>query len=424
MGVRFRGSSVPAERRGVKADPGVFRGFGSAAPGFLSGAIGRILGATRSKDGSNRMAVPLTDLTRQHQALMPQLRDTFVEVAASGDFVLGPYVRKFEEELAAYCGITHAVGVSSGNDAVILALLTLGIGPGDEVITSPLAYLHIPESIVRVGATPVFADIDSRTYNLDPASVEGVITPKTRAILPTHLFGLPSNMHTLCDIADAHGLKIVEDIDMAIGARYEGEPIGSFGDIATLSFYPTKNLAALGDAGACLTGDDDLAEQLRILRVHGIEEGFSVKTIGGAFRLDGLQAALLSIKLPHLEGWTRKRRELAARYHKQLQSLPVATPFEAERREHVFNQYVIRVRGEGREPLRLHLDACEIGNRVYYPRPLHMQPCYAHLNTPPGSLPVAETAVEQLLALPMFPEMTREEQNEVIEAVRDFFTGD
>ena len=370
------------------------------------------------------MAVPLTALTRQHEALMPELERAFRRVAMSGHLILGPYVREFEKQLAELCGVEHAVGVSSGNDALLLALLAMGIGPGDEVITTPLAYLHIAESIVRVGATPVFCDIDPRTYNLDVDLVPGRITPATRAILPTHLFGLPANMGPLRKLADRHGLRVLEDTDMAIGSKFDGHPAGSMGDIASMSFYPTKNLAALGDAGACLTQDDELAERLRTLRVHGIERGFRVRQLGGAFRLDGLQAALLSVKLPHLRGWTEKRRDLADRYHKLLEPLALTTPFEAEEREHVFNQYVIRVRGGGREPLRHHLDACGIGNRVYYPKPLHRLQCFAELDHPEGSLPVAEKASQELLALPMFPEMTHAEQDEVIGAVRDFFTGD
>lgn len=370
------------------------------------------------------MAVPLTDLTRQHKTLLPKLRDAFVDVASSGLLVLGPHVRRFEGEIAQQCGVKHAVGVSSGNDAILLALLALGIGPGDEVITTPLAYLHIAESITRVGATPVFSDIDARTYNLDVDLLAGRITPRTKAILPTHLFGLPANMAPIMELAHEHGLKVIEDTDMGIGARIEGKPAGSWGDIATMSFYPTKNLAGLGDAGACLTSDDELAERLRLMRVHGIEPGFVVNHLGGAFRLDGLQAAMLSVKLPYLQEWTDKRREIAARYSKLFEPLALTTPFEAEHREHVFNQYVVRVRGGGREPLRMHLDALEIGNRVYYPRPVHLQPCFADLGYKPGSLPVAEKASEQLLALPMFPEMTKYEQDEVVGAVRDFFIGD
>ena len=370
------------------------------------------------------MPVPLTDLTRQHAKLMLPLIEAFQDVASTGQLILGPHVRRFEEALAQRCGVEHAVGVSSGNDAVLLALMALNIGEGDEVITSPLAYLHIPECIRRAGATPVFADINPRTYNLDPDSIRGAITDRTRVILPTHLFGLPSNMSAIRDIADEHNLKVVEDADMAIGARFEGEPVGSFGDIAALSFYPTKNLAALGDAGACLTRDETLSHKLRTMRVHGIEPGFTVRQLGGAFRLDGLQAALLNVKLPFLDGWTERRRDLARRYHKLLEQLPLTAPFEAEHREHVFNQYVIRVRAEGREPLRLHLQALEIETRVYYPRPLHLQPCFAHLNYAKGSLPVAEQASEELLALPIFPEMTRDEQDEVVAAVREFFAAD
>jgi dTDP-4-amino-4,6-dideoxygalactose transaminase len=370
------------------------------------------------------MPVPLTDLTRQHQALMPQLQQAFTEVATSGQLILGPYVREFEQQLGELCEVKHAVGVSSGNDAIILALLAMGIGPGDEVITTPLAYLHIAESIARVGATPVFSDIDPRTFNLDVDLLPGRITERTKAILPTHLFGLPANMGPIMRLAESHGIRVLEDTDMAIGSSFEGRSAGSIGHIASMSFYPTKNLAALGDAGACLTQDDDLAQRLRTLRVHGIEKGFNVRQLGGAFRLDGLQAALLSVKLPHLREWTQQRRELAKRYKKLLEPLAVTTPFEAEHRQHVYNQYVIRVRGGGREPLRHHLDAVGIGNRVYYPKPVHRLQCFAHLEQSAGSLPVAEKAANELLALPMFPEMTRDEQDEVVAAVRDFFIGD
>ncbi len=370
------------------------------------------------------MAVPFTELTRQHQSLMPQLDAAFREVVGSDQLILGPYVRAFEEELARYCGVGHAVGVSSGNDAVLLSLLALGIGPGDEVITTPLAYLHIAECIRRVGATPVFADIDARTYNLDVHKLPGCISSRTRAILPTHLFGLPANMTPIMRLAAEHGLKVIEDSDMAIGSRLAGRRAGSLGHVAAMSFYPTKNLAALGDAGACLTDDRELADRLRLLRVHGLEPGFVVHHPGGVFRLDALQAAVLSVKLPHLEDWTARRRELAARYHRLLEPLALTTPFEAEQREHVFNQYVIRVRGQGREPLRHHLDACDIGNRVYYPRPLHLQPCFASLGYGPGSLPVAERASQELLALPLFPEMTGAEQDQVVGAVREFFAAD
>ncbi len=370
------------------------------------------------------MPVPLTDLTRQHAALEPELRAAFEEVSASGQLILGPHVRAFEQVLARSCGVEHAVGVSSGNDAILLALLALGIGAGDEVITTSLAYLHLAESIARVGATPVFADIHPRTFNLDPETLPGKITDKTRAILPTHIFGLPADLDPIRKVATAHDLKVIEDCDMAIGAGYRGRTVGAIGDVATLSFYPTKNLAALGDAGAVLTNDAGLADRLRRGRVHGLEKNFVVRDLGGAFRLDGLQAAFLSVKLPHLEAWTARRRELAARYDKLLGPLPLTTPFESDDYAPVYNQYVVRVRSGGREPLRLHLEALGVGTRVYYPRPLHLQPCFEPLGYHVGSLPVAEKASAELLALPMFPEMTREEQDEVVDAVRDFFLGD
>lgn len=370
------------------------------------------------------MPVPLTDLSEQHRKLMPELKAAFAEVLESGRLILGPYVDTFEKQLAEFVGVKHVVGVSSGTDAIAAAMLTLNLQPGDEVIVSPFTYLHTAESIVKAGGTPVFADIRPLTFNLDPDAVEAAITPRTKAILAVHLYGLPSNMFALHEIAERHGLKLIEDADMAIGASYHGRPAGSFGDLATFSFYPTKTLAAAGDAGAVCTDDDDLAQRLRVLRVHGIEPGFTVRQLSGAYRMDPLQAALLSVKLPHVHGWVQRRRDLAKRYRKLFDHLAVTTPEAVDHVEHAYNLYTVRVRGGGREPLRHHLDAMGIGNRVYYPRPLHLQPVFAGLGFGPGTLPQAEKAAQEVLSIPMFSEMTHAQQNEVVEAVRDYFTGD
>jgi dTDP-4-amino-4,6-dideoxygalactose transaminase len=370
------------------------------------------------------MAVPLFDLAEQHRQLLPQLRDAFTDVIESGRLILGHYVERFEEQLAAYCGVPHAVGVSSGTDSIQLALMALGVGPGDEVVLSTFTYVHTAESVLRVGATPVYVDINPRTFNLDPAALEGAITEKTKAILAVHLYGLPCHMDALGEVAQRRGVPIIEDADMAIGSKYHGRPAGSLGDIATMSFYPTKSLAACGDAGACLTRDASLAAKLRMLRVHGIDRGYTVNQVGGAFRMDPLQAALLSVKLPLIDGWVEKRRKLANRYKKLLENVAVTTPDSAEDRLHAYNLYTLRVRGGGREPLRHHLDALNIGNRVYYPKPLHLHPAFARPEFPKGSLPHAERAAEEVLSIPMFAEMTHAQQDEVVSAMRDYFAGD
>lgn len=371
------------------------------------------------------MRIPMIDLSRQHAPLLDQMRATFDRVLASGQYVLGPYVEQFETQLATLCGVGHAVGCSSESDALILTLMALGIGPGDEVITSPLAVFSSAGAIARTGATPVFVDIDPRTYCLDPRGLAAAITPQTRAILPTHLYGQPADMDPMLAVAREHGLKVIEGAAMALGAHYEGRPVGSLGDVAILSFYPSKNLAAVGDAGAVVTNDPDLAERLRRLRQHGqSSRGYVFEEIGGNFRIQPLQAALLSVKLPHLEEWNRQRRDLADRYHRLLDPLPVTTPFAARGRHHVYNLFTVRVRGGVRDELAAHLQAEGIGSRVYYPIALHQQPCFESLGYGAGTLPEAELAVREVLSLPIFPGLTYEEQDEVVRAIREFFQGD
>ncbi len=370
------------------------------------------------------MAVPLLDLTPQHDVIMPELTRALEEVTRSGKFILGPYVEAFEQQLAAYCGVKHAIGVTSGTDALLVAMMAMGIGPGDEVITTPFTFFCTAGCVTRLGAKPVFVDINPRTYNIEVEDIPGAVTRATKAIIPVHLFGLSANMGPIMNIAQEHGLKVIEDAAQAIGARYEGQHVGSIGDCGTLSFYPSKNLAGLGDAGAVVTNDDDLADRIRRLRNHGTKDGWHYEDVGGNFRLSALQAAALSVKLPHLAGYIEKRRAHAERYGRHLEELPVGTPFEAPHRHHVFNQYTIRCHGKSREPLRSHLNARQIGNRIYYPVPLHRQPCYADLQYAKGSLPLAEEAADLVLSLPVFPEMTREQQDEVIAAIREFFAAD
>lgn len=370
------------------------------------------------------MSVPFIDLSKQHQRLLPELRRAFEQVIESGRLVLGPYVEQFEQNLAQYCGADYAVGVSSGADALLVILMAMNVGPGDEVILPAFSYIHTAEAVVRLGAKPVFVDINPRTYNLSADAIEGALTDATRAIIAVHSFGLPTDMDQMMEIAEQHHIKVIEDGDQALGARYDDRPVGSLGHAAAFSFYTSKNLPALGDAGACVTDDGDLADRIRRLRIHGLEGEYTFRTLGGNFRLDALQAAILNIKLPHLEAWNDRRRALADRYGRALEELPVATPFEAERRHHVFDQYTIRIRGHGRDGLLAHLDACDIGNRVYYPTPLHLQPCFTSLGYKPGNLPETEAAAQQVLSLPIFPEMTDAQQDNVIDVVRDYFSAE
>jgi dTDP-4-amino-4,6-dideoxygalactose transaminase len=372
------------------------------------------------------MSVPLIDPSAQHAPLMPQLEEAFRRVVESGQYILGPFVEAFERDLAQYVGARHAVGVSSGTDALTVAMMALGIGPGDEVITTPFTFFCTASCVTRLGARPVFVDINPRTFNIEADAIEGAITERTRAIIPVHLFGLPANLEPILELAKKHNLRVIEDAAQALGARYEGKPVGPIGDIGCYSFYPTKNMPALGDAGACVTNDDELAEKLRILRVHGLEPGrnYFYRSIGGNFRLDALQAALLSVKLPHIEGWNDRRRVLADRYGRSLEELPVSTPFEPSTRHHVYSNYTVRVRAGSRESLLNSLQAAGVAARVYYPLPLHLQPAFESLGHRAGRFPVAEAAAREVLSLPIYPEMTEAVQDEVIAELRDYFRAE
>jgi len=371
------------------------------------------------------MAVPILDLTAQHEPIRTQIDAAIAAVLNENAYILGPHVEAFEQSLARACNVEHAIGISSGTDALLVAMMAMGIGPGDQVITTPFTFFSTAGCISRLGATPVFVDIDPRTYNLDPTLIESAITPATRAIMPVHLFGLSADMDPILATAKRFGLKVIEDAAQAIGAGYKGRKVCSMGDCGCVSFYPSKNLAGPGDGGAVLTNSADLADKVRQMRNHGYTPGtsYDFSMIGGNFRLDALQAAVLSVKLPLLEAYTRGRRENAERYTRKFENEPLTEPIEPPDLKHVYNQYTIRVRDHGRDPLAAHLSACGIGNRIYYEKPLHLQPCYKHLGYKPGSLPEAEKAAEQVLSIPCYPELTREQQDEVISAVRDFFEG-
>lgn len=368
------------------------------------------------------MTVPLLDLSQQHQSLQPELRAAFDAMLTTGRFIMGPQVEGFERKLAEYCHARHAVGLSSGTDALLVAMMALGVGAGDEVITTPFTFFCTAGCIARLGARPIFVDIDPVTFNLDPSLLPAALSARTKAIIPVHLFGQTADMGTIMRLARKAGVPVIEDAAQAIGARDGEDTAGGIGDVGCLSFYPSKNLSALGDAGACVTNNPELYERIRVLRTHGEVSRYHHSFIGGNFRLDALQAAVLSIKLPHLRRWEEGRRANARRYHELLgQDLPLVLPVEMPGRYHVFNQYTIRVPGGRRDELRRHLAAQGIGHEVYYPVPLHLQKCFEHLGHQPGDFPEAERAAQEVLSLPIFPELQPSQQDQVVSAIRGFY---
>lgn len=377
---------------------------------------------------STALDVPLIDLAKQNEPLADELAQALKAVLSSGAYVLGPHVQAFEEELAAYLEVKHVLGVTSGTDALLLAMMALDIGPGDEVITTPFTWFSTVSSIVRLGAKPVFVDINPQTYCIEARDLEGVITPQTKAVLPVHLYGMPANMAMIQQVAEAHGLKVIEDAAQAIGATHDGKKTGTLGDVGCFSFYPTKNLSALGDAGAVVTDDEALAEKMTCLRNHGMvfdgPTGYDFPQIGGNFRMSGFQGAALSVKLKHLDAWTASRRAHAERYHEALETTPVTTPFVPHSRGHVFHQYTIRVRSDARNALMHHLSACHVQSKVFYAHPLHLQPCFESLGYKPGMLPEAERTAQEVLSLPIMPEMTDTQQQVVVDAIQDFFRAE
>jgi len=365
------------------------------------------------------MTVSVLDLPTQYQAHREEIDRAILDVVAGGHFILGPNVRSLEEEIAAYTHCRYGIGLASGTDALRLALAALDIGPGDEVITTPFTFVATASTISHAGATPVFVDIDPRTYNLVPALVEEAITPRTRAIVPVHLFGQPAEMAPILDIARKHNLRVIEDAAQAIGAEEQGRRVGSLGDIGCFSFYPTKNLGAYGDGGMVTTNDPEIAEKVRILRNHGSRERYQNEVLGFNSRLDEIQAAVLRVKLRYLEEWTARRRQIAALYTELLAHTAVTTPYERPEVRHVYHQYTIRA--PRRDELRTYLQEQGIGTMVYYPTPLHRLKLYADLDYPAGSLPVSEAVAREVLSLPIYPELTDEQVHEVAEAIRRFY---
>lgn len=375
------------------------------------------------------MPVPLFDTKIQNNALSADLQAAFARVLASGQFILGPEVQGFERQCAEYLGVKHALGISSGTDAILLALMALGIGPGDEVICPSFTFFATAGCVARTGATPVFCDVRADTFNLDVADAARRITPRTKAIIPVHLYGQAAEMEALNALARQHGFKVIEDACQAVGATQGGRSVGGLGDFGTFSFFPTKNLGAFGDAGLLTTNDDALAQRATLLRNHGAHPKYYHQFVGGNFRLDALQAALLAVKLPQLDGYTQRRTANAARYRAQLSGLPgvgtrLILPASQSGNGHAWNQFTVRLPGAGRrDALRDWLAARQIGTEIYYPVPLHAQACFAALRQTDTDLPVSARLAGEVLSLPIFPELTAAQQDEVVAAVADFLAA-
>lgn len=372
------------------------------------------------------MKVPLLDLHAQYISLREETRRAVERVLESQQFILGPDVAALEEEVARYTGVRHAVGCASGSDALLLALMAIGVDAGAEVITTPYSFFATASSITRLGARPVFVDIDPQTFNIAATKLEAAVTERTRAILPVHLYGQCADLNAIKEIAGKHNLFVIEDAAQAIGALDGERRAGSLGLIGCLSFYPTKNLGAAGDAGMLTTNDDELAKRLRTLRVHGGETKYHHSMVGINSRLDTLQAAILRVKLPHLDEWSRARAANAKKYGQLFLDAglgeEVGLPFERPDARHIYNQYVIRA-GSRRDALQAHLRECGVGTEVYYPVPLHLQECFGYLGHAPGDFPEAERAAHETLALPVYAELTLEQQQYVVDAIRKFFRG-
>ncbi|WP_448561411.1 DegT/DnrJ/EryC1/StrS family aminotransferase [Trichothermofontia sp.] len=383
--------------------------------------------------------IPPLDLVGQYQQIGDEITQAVTAVLVSGAYIGGPIVETFEQQFAAYIGVSECVACNSGTDALFLALRALGIEPGDEVITTPFTFIATAEVIQGVGATPVFVDVEAQTYNLDLAQVEAAIGPRTKAIIPVHLFGQPIDMTRLTAIATRHQLAIVEDCAQATGATWANRPVGSWGTIGCFSFYPTKNLGACGDGGAITTNDGAIAAKLRMLRNHGQSQRYLYEMGGVNSRLDAIQAAILTVKLRYLDQWNAQRQAIADRYTRLLQPVPgICLPQTLSGGKSVWNQYTLRLthppEGQGqspsfgashantcREALRQHLRKHGIGSMVYYPIPLHLQPVYQHLGYQPGQLPVSEQLAQEVLSLPMFPELTEAQQTQVVYALKDYW---
>ena len=371
------------------------------------------------------MKVPFIDLKMQYKANRTEIQTAMAEVCEDQAFILGARVEALEKNIADHLSVSHAIGVASGSDALLLSLTALGVGPGDEVITSPYTFFATVGAILRLGAKPVFVDIDPQTFNLNPALLDAVLTPKVKVLLPVQLFGQCSDMKSIQALARDEDLKIVEDAAQAIGARYNGKRAGTLGDLGCFSFYPTKNLGGFGDGGMVVSNDSDLADQVRLLRVHGSREPYRHEIVGFNSRLDVLQAAVLNVKLKSLDQWTDLRRQHAVLYKRLFSQAgleeQVMLPKEQPGCHHVYNQYVIRL--PRRDELKKYLAGEGVGTEVYYPVPMHLQPCLKHLGYHAGDLPEAERAAQGSLAMPLYRDLTEEQQTYVVERIKAFYSA-
>ncbi len=367
------------------------------------------------------MAVPFIYLGDQHKQIRQEVLRTLARIADSQLFVLGEHVQALERRMAIRCGVPHAIGVANGSDALFLSLLALGVGPGDEVITTPFTFFASAGSISRTGAKVVFCDVDANTYNIDPQKIAKRVTPRTKAILPVHLFGLPSDMEAILKIARKHRLFVVEDAAQSFGSSYKGKPSGVLGDTGCFSFYPTKNLGGAGDGGMVITRSQKLADKIRLLRNHGSSVKYHHEVVGMNSRLDEIQAAWIAIKLKYIHKWNEARRKHARAYNAAFKGLPIRTPIEPKGSVSNFHLYTIQT--SRRDELASYLHEKKIGCGVYYPLPLHLQPCYKDLGHHKGDFPVSERLASEVLSLPMYSEMSVSQRSEVIRAVKKFFGG-
>lgn len=377
------------------------------------------------------MKIPLLDLKAQYSTIRGEIKAAVEEVLESQHFILGPKVEELESSVAAYSGTRYAIGVSSGTDALLVSLMALDIKPGDEVITSPFTFFSTAGVIARLNARPVFVDIDPATYNIDPQKIESKITKKTKAIIPVHLFGQCADMDPILEAARKYSLHVIEDAAQSIGAEYKGKEAGSMGDLGIFSFFPSKNLGGYGDGGMVVTGDEALYEKIKILRVHGSKPKYHHKIVGGNFRLDALQAAILNVKLKYLDAWSQKRRENAIYYDKRFREAGlkekglIKTPepvykSSGDRNYHIYNQYTIR--SKNRDKLQAFLKENGIGTEIYYPLPLHLQECFKDLGYKKGGLPFSEEASSSVLSLPIYPELSAVQKDYIVQRIAEFYS--
>jgi dTDP-4-amino-4,6-dideoxygalactose transaminase len=364
----------------------------------------------------NTPEIQMVDLVTQYQKIKPEIDQAIHRVLDSGQFILGKEVGEFEAAAASYLGVHHAVGCASGTDALQVAMMALGVGPGDEIVTTPFTFVATTETIVLLGAKPVYVDIDPKTFNIDSSKIEASITKRTKAILPVHLYGQPAEMGPILEVASKHGIPVIEDAAQAMGAEYEGRKVGGIGTLGCISFFPSKNLGAFGDAGMVVTNDGPLAEKVRMIIVHGSRKRYYHEIIGVNSRLDTLQAAILNVKLKHLEEWHQARRRAAQVYTTLFANADVVTPYEAPYVRHVFHQYTIRLKQ--RDAVAQRLAEKKIPHAIYYPIPLHLQQAFAPVGQPKGAFPDTERAAAEVLSLPMHTELTREQQEYVATTVR------